>query len=301
MGDLCHRGPSDESEISLMSLPSTDSVDSLLGKASVPRKRNPSRHRHENGVHGSQQFLPDDPSPTSFSEVNGDVLEKGYGDEYRRRAAGALKPRNLIRWSTYAAAVVCCMFALFATITIVSYGMWDNTDDRGQCGSLLESEEIMALKASSTLEHLKNGAVASDQRICSEIGLAMLRDFGGHAIDAAVATALCVGVVNPVSSGLGGGAFILIHSDSPKTTSLPLFHDKRDEGAEAQSKEGMVTEVIDAREIAPAGATTEMFLKADEHASVFGGLASAVPGELRGLELAHARHGRLPWATGNLK
>lgn len=54
-----------------------------------------------------------------------------------------------------------------------------------------------------------NGAVATDDRRCSRIGKDVLRE-GGHAVDAAVAVALCLGVVSPASSGLGGGAFMLL-------------------------------------------------------------------------------------------
>ena len=57
----------------------------------------------------------------------------------------------------------------------------------------------------------KYGVVASDQGDCSEVGAEALRA-GGHAADAAVATALCLGVKNPFASGIGGGAFILVHT-----------------------------------------------------------------------------------------
>lgn len=55
--------------------------------------------------------------------------------------------------------------------------------------------------------------MAADDGRCSEIGASMLRR-GGHAVDAAVATAICVGVVNPMASGIGGGAFMIIRSAS---------------------------------------------------------------------------------------
>lgn len=59
----------------------------------------------------------------------------------------------------------------------------------------------------------EKGVVAADDGRCSEIGASMLRQ-GGHAVDAAVATALCLGVVNPMSSGIGGGAFMVVWSSS---------------------------------------------------------------------------------------
>jgi gamma-glutamyltranspeptidase len=124
---------------------------------------------------------------------------------------------------------------------------------------------------------------------------------GGNAVDAAVATALCLGVANPASSGLGGGAFILVHSDranheaKSQTRDSPKFHDARDPNLPVVGKD-KITEVIDCRETAPKAATQDMFSSKPVAASSFGGLAVAVPGELRGLELAHARHGKLPWA-----
>jgi len=165
---------------------------------------------------------------------------------------------------------------------------------------------VIVLIVSSVVEDLEHGAVASDHPVCSEIGVKILRDEGGNAVDAAVATALCLGVANPASSGIGGGAFILIHSDmAPHTKKTdapdfvsPDFIDARDPADLQREQEHgtKVTEVIDCREVAPAAATTNMFVDLPKNASAIGGLAIAVPGELRGLELAHARHGRLSWS-----
>lgn len=55
----------------------------------------------------------------------------------------------------------------------------------------------------------QHGAVATDDGRCSKIGIAILRE-GGHAVDASIAAALCLGVVSPASSGIGGGAFMII-------------------------------------------------------------------------------------------
>jgi len=114
-------------------------------------------------------------------------------------------------------------------------------------------------------------AVATDETRCSVVGRDVLAD-GGSVMDAAVASALCLGVVHMHSSGTGGGCFILVFNAST--------------GA---------AEVIDAREEAPAAANQTMFVGRPS-ASVTGGLAVAVPSELKGLRLAWERHGRLPWS-----
>eukprot|EP00978_Attheya_sp_CCMP212_P018907 scaffold52289_cov51-Attheya_sp.AAC.2 len=171
-----------------------------------------------------------------------------------------------------------------------------------------DSPSVMTLKGRSTVEDLANGAVASDNKLCSDVGLTILRERGGNAIDSAVATVLCLGVVNPASSGIGGGAFILIHGDRSTheyRTGLedyapPPFEDERDSQNEdrrqtSSKSSGKVTEVIDCREQAPGAATAAMFKNLSPNDSIFGGLAIGVPGELRGLELAHSRHGSLPW------
>ena len=116
------------------------------------------------------------------------------------------------------------------------------------------------------------GAVASDHGRCSDAGAAILRA-GGNAADAAVTTALCLGVHNPMASGIGGGALILV-----------------------RGAKGAVT-AIDAREAAPAGAAADMYGSSDT-ASLEGGLAVGVPMELWGLHTLHADHGsgRVAWA-----
>lgn len=172
--------------------------------------------------------------------------------------------------------------------------------------SFTHSEAYNELKALSTIENVKHGAVASDHPVCSEIGIMILRDQGGNAVDAAVATALCLGVANPASSGIGGGAFILIHADMTSHQEKvqnedyvsPSFIDARDpdDTTSDLNTTGKVTEVIDCRETAPAAARTKMFKGKAQDASTWGGLAIAVPGELRGLELAHSRHGVLAWS-----
>ncbi|KAK9765344.1 hypothetical protein K7432_006396 [Basidiobolus ranarum] len=114
----------------------------------------------------------------------------------------------------------------------------------------------------------KHGAVAADDKTCSQIGVQVLKD-DGNAVDAAIAAALCIGVINSFSSGIGGGGFMVIRNST---------------GAE----------VIDFREEAPAKAHREMY-KDNPKLAQHGGLAVGIPGELRGFEEAHKRYGKLPW------
>ncbi|KAI8375639.1 gamma-glutamyltransferase [Choanephora cucurbitarum] len=113
------------------------------------------------------------------------------------------------------------------------------------------------------------GGVAVEVQQCSEVGVQVLKD-GGNAVDSAIAANLCIGVINNFATGIGGGGFMLIRS--PNGT----------------------FEYIDFRETAPAAATKDMFVD-DPLLAKTGGLSIGVPGEVRGLELAHRRHGKLPW------
>jgi gamma-glutamyltranspeptidase/glutathione hydrolase len=121
------------------------------------------------------------------------------------------------------------------------------------------------------------GLVVAAHPLASEAGVEILRA-GGSAVDAAVAVEAVLGLVEPQSSGLGGGGFLL-HYDS-ETRTITAY---------------------DGREVAPMAATPELFLDASGEPLPFlaaknSGLSIGVPGVVDMLALAHEDHGRLPWA-----
>ncbi|XP_063816314.1 glutathione hydrolase 7 isoform X1 [Pseudophryne corroboree] len=111
------------------------------------------------------------------------------------------------------------------------------------------------------------GAVVSDASHCTALGIKVLEK-RGSSVDAAVATALCLGIVNPHTSGIGGGGVMLVH-------------DIRNN----------LTDVIDFRETAPSGIHTELL----EYWKNKPGILVGVPGMLKGLAKAHEMYGKLPW------
>ncbi|PVD32768.1 hypothetical protein C0Q70_08214 [Pomacea canaliculata] len=113
--------------------------------------------------------------------------------------------------------------------------------------------------------------VAADSEMCSKIGTEIMGGKKGNAVDAAVASVICEGLMNAQSSGIGGGAFIVFYN---RTSGLAI--------------------AINARETAPAAASQDMFVN-NPSLSTYGGLAIGVPGELKGLWRLHQDHGRLPW------
>lgn len=123
--------------------------------------------------------------------------------------------------------------------------------------------------SSSKLHRFQKAAVCADAPVCAEIGKNIL-ERNGSAVDAAIATLFCNGVVNMQSMGLGGGFLMTIYIRDSKTA---------------------VT--LDARESAPLNATANMFK--NENESKYSGLAVGVPGELRGYWVAHEKYGTLPW------
>jgi len=120
-----------------------------------------------------------------------------------------------------------------------------------------------------------HGMVATDEPLASQVGADILRR-GGNALDAAVATAFALAVVEPAAGNIGGGGFMLVRLADGKTT------------------------FFDYRETAPGKATREMYIKPDgkldEQASVIGYRSVGVPGTVAGLALALKTHGTMKLA-----
>ena len=120
-----------------------------------------------------------------------------------------------------------------------------------------------------------HGMVATDEPLASQAGVDILKR-GGNAVDAAVATAFVLAVVEPAAGNIGGGGFMLVRLANGKTT------------------------FFDYRETAPAKATRDMYLKPDgkldEEASTIGYRSVAIPGTVAGLALALKTHGTMKLA-----
>ena len=179
--------------------------------------------------------------------------------------------------------------ALNAALALVLVGLVASMVSRAPETSLGDGDGRGSVPARpETHVRTQLGAVAADEPRCSAVGADALAD-GGSAVDAAVAAALCLGVTHPHSSGVGGGAFMVVYSNNGSS------------------------EVLEFRERAPNAASRDMFANVsnvstgDGSASVVenasrarpsevGGAAAAVPAELHGLRLAWERHGVLPWS-----
>jgi gamma-glutamyltranspeptidase/glutathione hydrolase len=122
----------------------------------------------------------------------------------------------------------------------------------------------------------KTYAVAAANPLATDAGKQILAA-GGSAVDAAIAVQMVLSLVEPQSSGIGGGAFLLHYN-------------------------GKTVEAFDGRETAPAAADEKLFLAADGKPlpfidAVVGGRSVGVPGAVRMLEMAHKQYGKLPWAA----
>ncbi len=160
-------------------------------------------------------------------------------------------------WSCYVAAVVALLLASLA------------------CAQFQAPEAASGITQKQGLSFKRQGVAAANP-LAVQAGYAMLQQ-GGTAVDAAIATQLVLGLVEPQSSGLGGGTFMLVHD----------------------GKSGRLT-TYDGRETAPAAATPERFIGANGlplqfFDAVVGGKSVGVPGTVALLAASHKRHGKLQW------
>ena len=119
-----------------------------------------------------------------------------------------------------------------------------------------------------------NAMVVAEEPIAADVGLNVIEQ-GGNAVDAAVAMGFALAVTYPFAGNIGGGGFMLIHMADGRTG------------------------FIDFREMAPRNATWDMYMRGNlpPEASLKGWLAVAVPGTVRGFEMAHAKYGTMTWRT----
>ena len=135
---------------------------------------------------------------------------------------------------------------------------------------------FIAADVSARSQQASTGLVVADSDLASQAGMEILKR-GGNAVDAAIATALALSVVDQASSGLGGGGFMMIYR--------------------AKDKKSFA---LDFRETAPAASRRELYMKDGKPvaaASLTGALAVGVPGEAAGLIEAHKKFGTLPLAV----
>ncbi len=134
---------------------------------------------------------------------------------------------------------------------------------------------LVLLLFTPLLAHAQGMVSAADPRAAAA-GVEILRA-GGSATDAAIATMLALGVVEPQSSGLGGGSFLVLYDAKTKATTT-----------------------VDGRETAPMAADDHWFYDAEgkplgRFAAVPGGRSVGIPGAIRAMALAHRTSGKLPW------
>ncbi len=151
-----------------------------------------------------------------------------------------------------------------------------NKSFRALCATALIVTALPA-QAQVTETIAKKHMIAAANPHAAQAGLDMMRA-GGSSVDAAIATQMVLGLVEPESSGIGGGAFMLVYN--PKTKQTTSF---------------------DGREMAPASAIPTMFLDASGQPrakpdAIPGGLSVGIPGVVKMLWLAHQKYGKLPWA-----
>lgn len=159
-------------------------------------------------------------------------------------------------------------WAMMMSLTIVS-GAKAAPADSPPVSYGIEADTFHPVKA-------QHGMVATVDALATQVGVGILKQ-GGNAVDAAVAVGFALAVTHPQAGNLGGGGFMLLRTASGRTTA------------------------IDFREMAPRGASRDMFLdkqgNADSKLSLTSHLASGTPGSVAGFALAAKKYGTLPLST----
>ena len=166
---------------------------------------------------------------------------------------------------------------LLASCAAGDRGVPSRSGDGGARAATQSVAAAPVIEARPAARTVGGALVAAANPLAVDAGIEVLRA-GGSAVDAAIAVQSVLGLVEPQSSGLGGGAF-LVHYDA---TSGDVI-------------------TYDGREIAPQGATPDMFLDADGKplnvtTAIRSGRSVGVPGAVAMLEMAHREHGKLPWS-----
>ncbi|XP_067942701.1 scoloptoxin SSD14-like isoform X2 [Watersipora subatra] len=181
----------------------------------------------------------------------------------------------------YVLVVLICLAVIVACIPLAIW-LVNRTNERqenlgadngGNGNKTPSSDEVIWPEVPDEEENTyRYASVACAEKNCSKIGVQMLAE-GGSAVDAMIATSLCLGVTRTTSSGVGGGGFMNFYQRSTNQTFL-----------------------LDYRETAPSAATADMYSDPSNITSLYGGGSIAVPGEISGTWLAHQKFGKLPWA-----
>ncbi|EFO83903.1 hypothetical protein CRE_14851 [Caenorhabditis remanei] len=182
------------------------------------------------------------------------------------------------KWTTIAFGVLAILFLLSTIALAIVVGIKYSEDDK-PTEKIIQRDENGKVQfdwptpSGSLFAHYKKAAVTSDHGLCSEIGRDILIE-GGNAVDAMIASLLCIGTVNPQSSGIGGGFVMTLYNAST----------------------GMC-QTINARETAPAAASETMFV-ANPKESVMGYKSIATPSELHGFWTVFNMYGsgKVTWA-----
>lgn len=185
------------------------------------------------------------------------------------------KKASMKQFRIFALFLMCLSVYFYGSFVIFEWYLAYATPSSNLINAKAPLKELNHRTISSHEARGYGGMVTADNQLASEVGAQVLRE-GGDAVDAAVATALMLGVLQPYASGIGGGGFAVIY------------------------RPGEPAYTLDFREIAPALAHEKLYQDQAGNviakASTIGALAAGIPGEIAGLYELHKRHGKLPWS-----